>query len=865
MTIAPARGATHPSLARFRSVARAALGLAALAVISVGSGCRDDELIPIVRPPDEVAGPIAGVAEGYADFPVGVPLGGYTARCRCFGGDGRYDARRTAYQVGFTSSVGVQTQPKIVALWLESDGEDLILIKTDAIYTFEGFVNELEERLGVATGRDLEGKVIIASNHSHSAPANWDQGLTWFLGGDKFNREVFERGVASMERVALDAFGKREPAAIGIGQMTDWDPEDRVYRDRRSDNNAYTFFDDIPAGPYKDPYLSVLRIDSAAGEPLGMFFAFAIHGTVAGADNQLWSVEASGHVEAAVQEKFDWPVPVGFIQHGAGDASPAGTDRLFARMESLGEFAADTIIDLWERTPTSTEALRIESVTRSIDTRRDNISVERDHGLLTYTPLTSDPNFRPDDLVFDSEGRVITPIDEFNAENGAAFCGSEAAPLPVAGVGSQNRAYRGCAQVTILADFIGPVFNVNNPEKPLPESLRAKITATRLGPVSMLTPAGEVIRDDMLLAFFPGEATSTYTEQFRRRAAAQLGMEHTMPIAYAQDHQGYLMIPEDWLLGGYEPNINIWGPLQGEHIMEGLLHAAEEVLLTTDAREPHDPEGIYGDPVYPEVPLPTNRIDETPEAGTALTALPTYVHVPLPGLAPQFAPPARVRRVQDIVQFLWYGGDPAVDLPYVVVEREVDGAWEEVLTDSGRTVSSPMHDILLATTPTPLFPPDATQTHTWWLGWQAVSHMSNRAGLPTGTYRLRIYGNRYTGGAQTWPWPSEPYELTTPSFEVEPANIRLRLQGNLLQGWIQAPEQGFRLVDVAGNSQGTNPVRGATLLAKFADGSTTALTPGAVRIANARTEWTIDTAALAGAVAIEVVDEHGNTGSEPLG
>lgn len=809
------------------------------------------------------ASPIAGMAEGFADFPVGVPLGGYTGRCRCFGGSGRLDGRRTAYQVGFTSSVGVQTQPKIVALWLESGGEELVLLKTDAIYTFEGFVNELEKRLGAATGRDLHGRVVLASNHSHSAPANWDQGLTWYLGGDKFNREVFERGVASMERVALDAFERREPAAIGIGQMTDWDPNDRVYRDRRPENDTRVFFDDIPAGRYKDPYLSVLRVDTADGQPMGMFFAFAIHGTVAGEDNQLWSVEASGHVEAAVEERFGFPVPVGFFQHGAGDASPAGVDRLFARMESLGEFAADTIIDLWSRTPTSTAPLRIETVTRSIDTTRDNITVERDYGVLSYSPVDTTPGFMPDEIIFDEQDRVVTPIDEFNTSTGGAFCGSDAAPIPVAGVGSVSPPYRGCAQVGILADFIARIFNVRDPVVPLPESIRAKTTATRLGPVPILAPDGEEVTDDVLLAFFPGEPTSTYTEQFRRRVASEFGLTHTLPIGYSQDHEGYLLPPEDWLLGGYEPNINVWGPLQAEHIMEGVLHSVADNLLTEEI-EPDDPQGIYGDTQYPEEPFPTTEPDLTPNAGTALAALPEYVLIPLPGLAAELAPPQQVRRVQDIVQFLWEGGDPAVDLPYVVLEREIDGVWEEVLTHAGRPVASPRHDILLATTPNPLFPPTAPQTHTWWLGWQAVSHAIDRAGLPTGTYRLHIHGHRYTGGATTWPWPNEPYDLTTPEFEVVPAEISLSLDGITLHGSIDAPAQGFRLVDVDGNSQGANPVRGATLTAVFADESRETLTVAEERISGGRTRWTLDEAAIAEAVAIEVVDADGNVGTLAL-
>src|SRR6185503_21391475 len=128
----------------------------------------------------------------------------------------------------------------------------------------------------------------------HSAPANFDQGLTWYLGGDVFNREVYERDVASMEKVALEAWDKLQPAAIGVGQMKNWDPNDRVYSDRRGENNSRMFFDDIPPGDYKDPYLTVLRVDTAGGDPIGMFFAFAMHGTVMGEDNQLWSAETSG-------------------------------------------------------------------------------------------------------------------------------------------------------------------------------------------------------------------------------------------------------------------------------------------------------------------------------------------------------------------------------------------------------------------------------------------------------------------------------------------------------------------------------------------------------------------------------------------
>lgn len=820
-----------------------------------------EPVAPIARGLPQVTpgAPTAGVAEGFADFPVGAPLGGYTGRCKCFGNDGEYDDRRVAYVNRFNPSVGVQTQPKIAALWLDNGDQDFVLIKTDAIYSFEGIITELEERLGAATGQDLAGKVVLASNHSHSAPANFDQGITWFLGGDRFNREIFERVVGSMESVALDAWDARQPAAIGIGQAKDWDPEDRVYRDRREQNDALELFEDIPPGKYKDPYLTVLRVDTAAGEPMGMFFAFAIHGTVAGGDNQLWSTEAAGHVESAVEERFDQPVVVGFLQHGGGDASPAGHDREFARMESIGEYAADGIMALWSATPTASDPIRLETVTRSIDTRRDSIRVHRDYGVLEYAPYDPSEDYAPDEIIYDAQGQIVTPIDEFNTEMGGAFCGEDTPLIPGVSIGTESYPYNSCVEVDVIGDVIAGFFGLDEMPKPLPESLRAKTSATRLGPLPIHTPDGTDVTEEVLLAFFPGETTATYTEQFRRRAQAELGFEYAIPFGYAMDHEGYLMIPEDWLMGGYEPNINLWGPLQGEHIMEGLLTAVDEVLAT-DTVEQHDPLGQFGDSQYPDEPLPEFAPDSTPEAGTVATTGPEYLLLPLENLPLELAPDAEVRRVNDMVQFVWEGGDPGVDLPDVFLEIQgPDGAWSEVTTAAGRPVHSPMHDFILSTTPDPLYPFEVAQRHTWWLAWQPVSHAIDRAGLPLGTYRFHIYGHSYAGGATTWPWPSTTYDLTSPEFELVAGEVSLAWDGASLSGALDAPAAGFRLVDMEGSSQGANPVRGATITAIHPDAESP-LTPTTETISGGRTVWTFGPDDLSGAVAISVEDEYGNAG-----
>ena len=117
-------------------------------------GCDEDKA---ERTPVKLAAgaPMAGVANGLIDFPVGTPLGGYSSRCNIMGSDGRVDKRTSAYTTAFTSSAGVHTRSRAQALWLTNGDQDLVLIKADVIYIFDAMVRDLEERLSHATGRDL--------------------------------------------------------------------------------------------------------------------------------------------------------------------------------------------------------------------------------------------------------------------------------------------------------------------------------------------------------------------------------------------------------------------------------------------------------------------------------------------------------------------------------------------------------------------------------------------------------------------------------------------------------------------------------------------------------------------------------------
>ena len=837
-------------------------------------GCKPDTT-PVDRTPVSLVPgpPVAGVAEGPIDFPMGTPLGGFSSRCGYLGGDGKVDKRQSAYALAFTSSAGIQTRTPAKALWLENGDQSLVILKADVIYVYDGLVEELEDRLQAATGLDLDGRVAITSSHSHNAPANFSDQIHFYLGGDRYNEEVFQRFATSLEQIALAAYDTRQPAKIGMGIATDWDPDSRVYSDRREQNDSTLFWDDQTEPGYgKDPHLWVLRVDTLDDEPLGLFFDFGIHGTMLGGDNAMVSVDSTGHIENAIQERFDTPVVVTHWQGAGGDAAPvadAANGHEYAKLEGLGERAVDAVLALWADTPTQQDAIRLETVTHAIPQGLDVVQVTRGGTTdLRYAPFDPSEDYQADDIVYDAQGKIISPIDEFNAQYGGVFCGYDDPLISVGTIGSSVYPYDGCMNVELISFILNGVFELTDfweggeAPLPLPDSLRANTTASRLGPLAIREPSGEVVQDDLLLGFFPGETTATYTEQFRRRASAELGMEHALVVGYAQDHEGYLLIPEDWLLGGYEPNINIWGPLQGEHIMEGVLAAAESHLLS-DTLEPQDLTGAFQPTSYPDRPLPTLAPDATPGAGTVPSAVPDYIYTPLT-LPLALQPEPVLARGQGAAQLLWEGGDPGVDLPTVVLERQgSDGSWQEVLTPSGRPITDALPDILLTYTPDPLYPFEDPQAHWWWAAWQAVGPAgSDRLGLEEGTYRLHVYGQTYAGGAQTWPWPADPYEVTSDPFEIVPAELSIQVDEAGVAAWIAGPEWGWRLLDLGGASGGSNPLTDATLSWELDDGSVV------IESAAGATEgtWTrfAGVTPPEGAVAVEVVDAFGNMGRAAL-
>ncbi|MCX7807696.1 MAG: neutral/alkaline non-lysosomal ceramidase N-terminal domain-containing protein, partial [Deltaproteobacteria bacterium] len=438
--------------------------------------CRYERLPPIARSGGEVRpGKLqAGVAEAFLSGPISAALGAYTARAQSFGNQGFIDARREPIAGAFSTSVGVETRPRVRALVLTTgedtaepdDDEKVALVKVDLGVSYQGLVHESERILGP----EWVGKIIIAASHSHSAWANFHGHGALQVGFSNFRRLVFDRIVQEIVQVIRKAFEKRRPARIGFAYGPNFDPEDRVSRDRRPEN------DWLAGGKLKAHRLYVIRVDTAEGEPMALLPVFGVHPILLGANNVIASGDVSAGIERVLEERFErspdsplGPVLVAHLQGAGGDVSPAGRNTTecppremaplcqdFAKAETVGRAAEEAILQLHARAGmVMADRVAIEALGSSFERgpNWENFTVR--NGRLRYAPFDG---VRPADrLVWTDSTRsgLLSPIDEFNAPFGAALCGNGArtsffgarGATQLPNTANMDESYAGCNQL----------------------------------------------------------------------------------------------------------------------------------------------------------------------------------------------------------------------------------------------------------------------------------------------------------------------------------------------------------------------------------------------------------------------------------
>jgi len=783
----------------------------------------------------------AGAAELIHDFPIGATLGAYTSRVTALGEGRTPDGRTEPTSGSFTPSIGIETRNKAKAIVLRAGGETIVILKSDVGLADAAITHAVEERLEEVHGESFAGKVLWATSHTHSGFAQYTSNTILYLGLGQKRDAIVTRVIEDLVTVAGQAIDNLEPAQVGIASNDAFDSEDQVTRDRRREN------DELMGGPKKDDFLVVMRVDAMDGSPIAIATVFGIHGTVLGADNLLISTEGPGAIERAVEENFEEPVVVMHLQGAAGDVSPAGSGGIdcpdrpcynFARIETLGRYARDAILTTWMSAGDALQdELAMEMVTRSVDLGPDWETFTIRDGELEYSEW--DGRRIPDLEIFDGEGNVISPLEEFNAPHGAGLCGGFGGALfpssQMPGTRRDQSPYRSCMSIDEAGPQFATLLELPIGTTPACATTRVTLSALKVGEWSFLTA--------------PGEPVTLWAQTLRERAPA--GMGRTVVVGYAQDHMGYLLTPEDWLAQGYEPSINIWGPLEGEYIIEQALELA--ALIETPERE--DAVAGYADRMLPAPSDDSDLddVDEAPLAGTIEDTPWESVYIRTGEMLVSSQPPATIERLES-AYFTWIGEDPWVETPTVTLQRMDGGSWVDVERRSGRPVQD--LDVILTYTPEPLQPSmGESQTHRWAVEWQAVTpwgtpgldDVADRFGVPMGMYRFHVDAADYT--------------LDSEAFEVTPAPIQVEASyaGGMLTGTAMFhADKGWRLLHPQMRSNLPVPANGMVTL-NIDRG-------GAVETVETTLDGsgTFSVATAGGITSVEVVDRFTNAGSAAL-
>lgn len=794
------------------------------------------------------AGPLmAGAAERILDVPVGTALGGYTGRAGFLSSAGNVDARKIATSGTFNPSIGVESAPRAKALALTAGGETIVIVKLDAIFAYEGMLFDLEQRLGP----EYNGKVIIATSHSHSAWAQFTGHGPLKLGAGQLRDVVYKRFLDACEGAAKDALAARVPAKLGVFKTTTFDPMDLINHDRRGENDM------LPGGNRKDDHMTMLRVDSTAGAPIAIVPIFGGHPTLNDQDNPFASSDAVGALERVLAEQFDEKVVVMQLQSAGADVSASGHGGLDCNVhpgdsgdpcfswtaeEGHGRAAVPELMAAWTSAGAAMkDTIELEMLTRSVETGpyAENYAI-RD-GALSYAPF--DLARTPDGVVYASPGVLASPIDEYNAPVGAALCEKGDPMFPAAAIpGTEGiLPYGSCLQLDKAAEVLGPIFKVDfgvDETHPVCETTRTTISALRIG--------------DYLFGTMPGELSVLLADRIRELSPMP---DKTTIIGYAQGHIGYLLRPEDWVLGGYEPSVTFGGPLEAELVAEKLAKLLP--LALTPMRE----DGTTDGTTRVATATITDNLEKDEPAmmrGTVPATVPDIVYSRI-GKLTSAQPPASIPRISGVATFTFIGDDPLTKTPHVTLQRETTtaGVYQNVTRRSGRTVED--MEIVLAYTPSPL-QRSGPQTHFWVAEWQAVpwvgapgaDALAERGNVPLGNYRFHVEG-------AGWSLDSQPFTVVAGGAVLSGA---MRSGGVAKATLAWSAPKGWRLMDMSNvRSNQPVPVRNQQVTVDLLTALDAVVGTGAATTDGAGQASITDNAA---ATKIRITDRFGNSATAPL-
>ena len=154
-------------------------------------------------------------------------------------------------------------------------------------------------------GVDLdEHHVMLAATHTHSAPGGYSHFLFYNLPVPGFSQEVLDTIVTGIVSAITEALDRLEPGHVRVAQGRI--PEEMPVAFNRG-LEAYNRNPEVaPLGPQDahravDRTMTVVRLDSASGRPLGAFAWFGVHACSVHSDNRQLHHDNKGEAALAME------------------------------------------------------------------------------------------------------------------------------------------------------------------------------------------------------------------------------------------------------------------------------------------------------------------------------------------------------------------------------------------------------------------------------------------------------------------------------------------------------------------------------------------------------------------------------------
>lgn len=653
--------------------------------------------------PADVAGHTVGAHEHVEEFAFWLAGGGP--------GCASDKANAEAYSKTFPPSEGTYGRLQANAFVLDDGRQRVAIVQAD----LGGIPGELHTRVAELTtpaGVDLD-HLLISATHTHGSTGGIFASTGYAaLGGDLFDRRIFEAVAAGIAKSVTEAVSRLTPArmAVGFGEIANANGNRSTGAWQR---NPEALLGESPQATR----LMVMRVDSTKGVPLGVITNFTNHGVIHGTFNPYFSGDNQGQatrqVTAAIRARAEaqgialpdgWEVVDALTNGPAGDITPRSDNggwsysrygsiegssfEQLAKMENAGSRQVAEAVRLWDDLGPQLSG----EVT--LDARLDRVC-------LCGQDVGNDPHDP-----YDREDFAPVGVKDWTHTDDPRYFGTS--EIPILGAGDTTREpttvfeghHRKKARLIAAAPTVEPK--------------AARVQILRI--------------NDLALVTMPGEPTIQMGRRIERSVVAASGGLFTKAVlvGLADDYVSYMATTQEYEEHDYEGDFSLWGQQTGnlfkERLVEmtGLMVTGSPVAPCTEAR------GCSLEEPTPLVTAAPSRFLQDVQAGTP-AAQPTAVQ--------RFAGTA----------FTWNGGSPGAewspDDALVELQQQSGTAWETVYSDLDTDL------VLRYDKRGPL--------HTW------TAYVDPAKDLPAGTYRLLATGHAGTaGGSRT------AYELASAAFAI---------------------------------------------------------------------------------------------------